>query len=108
MIELTSIVDRAKAQLKLEPDEDAVELDGFAAAAVLAFQHKTGCVLFPAGADLSQEGNAAVELTEDILLGCLMLVAHWYENREAVSDVDFKKVPLSLDYLWAPYILEVI
>jgi len=32
--------------------------------------------------------------------GCLQLIAHWYRNRESVSELPFSKVPQSVDFLF--------
>ena len=33
--------------------------------------------------------------------GCLQLIAHWYRNREAVSELPFAKVPMSVELLFS-------
>lgn len=33
----------------------------------------------------------------------LLLIGHWWENREAVIEGDFRKVPLGFEALIAPY-----
>lgn len=48
----------------------------------------------------------ALPVTDDVLLAMLMLVAHWYRNREPVTEATAggsKSVPLAFDALTGPY-----
>lgn len=42
-------------------------------------------------------------LDDDIRLVILLLVGHWYANREAVSDKNTSEMPLAVDALLQPY-----
>lgn len=53
-------------------------------------------IQFTAGPDPGDAPEACVQTV------ILMLVAHWYENREAVSAVSMGTVPLAVDALLAP------
>lgn len=53
-------------------------------------------ILFTAGPDPGDAPEAHVQTA------LLMLVGHWYENREAVSAVSMGTVPLAVDALLAP------
>ena len=44
-------------------------------------------------------GGAPDDVPQGIRHAILMLVAHWYEHREAISDVRFATVPLAVDAL---------
>lgn len=48
----------------------------------------------------------ALPVTDDVTLAMLMLVAHWYRNREAVTEaaaMGSKTLPLAVDALIGPY-----
>ncbi|MDA1380603.1 head-tail connector protein [Plesiomonas shigelloides subsp. oncorhynchi] len=40
-------------------------------------------------------------MTDDIKLAILLMVGHWYTNREAVSDYEKAEVPMSFRFLTA-------
>lgn len=43
--------------------------------------------------------NGDIPLYHDIKLAALMLIGHWYENRESTSAVALKEVPLATNCL---------
>jgi hypothetical protein len=47
--------------------------------------------------------DTAMLITEDLRHAMLMMVAHWFENRETVSALTMKSVPMSYQYLLDPY-----
>jgi uncharacterized phiE125 gp8 family phage protein len=46
-------------------------------------------------------GDAAADVPENIRLAIRLLVGHFYENREAVSEANLKEVPLAVEALIA-------
>ena len=44
-------------------------------------------------------------LDDDIRLAMLLLIGHWFANREAVSDKSFSEVPLAVDALLQPFVI---
>jgi uncharacterized phiE125 gp8 family phage protein len=52
-------------------------------------------------------GDESTDIPQSILQAMLLLVGHWYETREAVSDTKFvagqKEVPFAVTALLAPY-----
>jgi len=65
--------------------------------------HNNIVVTFVAG-----YGTAATDVPEPIRVAMLMMVGHWYENREAVADVRLNEVPFATESLLWPYrVLEV-
>jgi len=42
-------------------------------------------------------------LTDDIRLGLLLLVGHWYEHREAVTDFEQSETPMTFYFLLQSY-----
>ncbi|OCG08050.1 hypothetical protein A9G13_07590 [Gilliamella sp. wkB178] len=43
------------------------------------------------------------EFTPAIKAGCLMFIAHLYENRQIVTSGEVKEVPLAISSLWSIY-----
>lgn len=44
-------------------------------------------------------GDAATDVPQSIRQAILLMVGHWYENREAVAEGNFKELPLAVDAL---------
>jgi len=44
-------------------------------------------------------GDAAADVPQSIRQAILLLVGHWYENREAVTEGTFKEMPMAVDAL---------
>ncbi len=47
--------------------------------------------------------RTGLHLPDDIRLGMLMLVSHFYENRSTVTDVEKMELPMSFNWLVVPY-----
>lgn len=47
--------------------------------------------------------GAAADVPAAIKQAVLMMVSHWFEHREAVSDGDMREVPMAVTTLLAPY-----
>lgn len=96
---------RVKAHLRIDVDDDDAYLNALIPVAVEAFNNTTGRELQPKGTDLSGEpaGHKKLLITEGITQGCLLLIGHWYENREATSDLTIKNIPFAVDCLFQPY-----
>lgn len=47
--------------------------------------------------------DAAIVVTEDLRHAMLMLIAHWFENRESGSPATIKTIPLGFHFLVQPY-----
>lgn len=100
-------LDMIKAQVRLEPDfieEDAL-LETYARAAVRYVESHTGRTLYPTEADAQAAGDVdALVFDGDIEAAMLLLVGHWYANREAVViDGKTAAVPLGVDALLSPH-----
>jgi len=52
-------------------------------------------------------GAAGTAVPGAITQAMLLMIGHWYKNREAVSEEQFK-VPMAVDALLAPYVVPVI
>lgn len=48
------------------------------------------------------------ETPPDVEIAVLLLVGHWYENRESVSQGSFQEVPMGVDMLLAPYRIHAV
>lgn len=48
-------------------------------------------------------GSAPEEVAAPIRQALLLLVGHWYANREAVAQTTFKELPMAVSSLLAPY-----
>lgn len=95
-----------KAHLRLDDDstdEDAL-LQAYGRAAWKLVQNKTGRLLIAGDALPDDAPENALLLDDDWRLAMLLLVAHWYEHREAASEAAGMKVlPLAVDALIGPY-----
>lgn len=104
--------------LRLDEDEHAAQsalLRAYSRAAWRLVETHTGRELVDVG---DWEGKTAAELHAllpegspenaaaldgDLVLAQLLLIAHWYQSREAASDVPQSKRPLAVDALIGPY-----
>lgn len=97
---------RIKTHLRLDHNEDDAYLSSLISVAVEAFNNHAGRELQAKGTDLSgeTEGHNKLEITEGIIHGCLLLIGHWYENRESIiTGTTVSKIPFATDLLWSPY-----
>lgn len=54
-------------------------------------------------------GNHAEDVPEDLRLAMLLMIGHWFEHREAVSEEDYKDVPQSALWILEDYrVLSVV
>jgi len=81
------LTDAAGPYLALKPDQDWPGTYDRAAAV---------SVTFVAGA-------AVADVPEEIKQAILLMVGHWYENREAVTEAKMSDLPLAVDALLRPY-----
>lgn len=99
------ILDDIKAQLRLEPD--FTEEDALLTLMGQAVQTRTETFLnrklYAPDSEIPETDPDGLLLPDDIRMGMLLLVTHYYENRSAVSD--FEKTDLPMGYVWlvGPY-----
>ena len=91
-------------------DADLVDFDPWfrrtAPAATTAVQTHLNRKLYATQEELTADTAApvgAMVVTEDLRHAMLMLIAHWFENRETSSELTIKDVPMAFDFLTAPY-----
>lgn len=89
-------LDLVKRQLVVEHDEDDLLIQGYLDAAVAHVeQHCDRAIV-----DSSPVEPTQMLLTNDVKQAVLMLVAHWYANREAVAaGISVAEVPLGFERL---------
>ncbi|MGV0820812.1 head-tail connector protein [Martelella sp. AMO21009] len=80
----------AKAHCRVDFDDDDAVIERFIAAA--------GAHLTSIGVDMSAD-----PLPEPLDLAVLLLVGHFYANREATTDEALRRIPFGVDRLIAPY-----
>jgi uncharacterized phage protein (predicted DNA packaging) len=80
----------AKTHCRVDHDDDDAAIEGMIAA---ASDHPQST-----GVDVAADPPHPA-----VRHAALMLVAHWYENREAVRDVRTAAVEIGVDRLTAPY-----
>ncbi len=108
MLELDIIKPHCRVELDFIDDDTL--LDTYANAARRLIENQTGRTLYATAVEIPKdgEGNITVEhallLDDDITTAMLLLIGHWYENREAVTvGVTSQSMPLAVDTLIMPY-----
>lgn len=94
-----------KLQLRLEDDyteeDELLTLIGSAVESrTVTFLNRT---LYEKNAGVPNTDPDGLVLTDDIRMGMLLLVTHFYENRSSVSDVEKTEMPQSYTWLVGPY-----
>lgn len=95
-----------KAQLRL--DEDYTDEDNFLELLGRAVQARTENYLnrrlYEAdGGGVPEDDPEGLILSDDIRIGMLLLVTHFYENRSTVTEVEKVELPMSFNWLVGPY-----
>lgn len=105
--------DIIKQHVRLEPDfdEDDTLLDTYATAAQRLVENRTGRKLYATATDVPKDpetgeptDDSALVLDDDLTTAMLLLIGHWYANREAVVIGSITSdVPMAVDALISPY-----
>lgn len=105
----------AKLQCRLEINADESDKTGgshpddsylkqLIQASITAFEVKTNRLLFPEGNPPADAPYNALAINPLIKQGVLMLISHWYENRETVViGMEGSQVPLTFEFIFEPY-----
>jgi len=96
-------IEIVKQQCKVEHDDDNALLSVYTQAAAGHVEAYTGRTLFK-DADCVAEGVDALVLNAAVSVAMLLLIAHWYENREAVVvGTITATLPLAVQSLLQPH-----
>ena len=99
------MIDLAKVKLHLRvdvADEDEL-LQDYIDAAISAFQTWCNRTLVAPGEALPEPLGNALVLSKSIAQGALLLIGHWYANRESSVLGVAAELPLSTQALWRPH-----
>lgn len=98
-----------KAQCRIEQDftEEDTLLTLLAKAAEAKATTYLNRNLYSAVGDIPELDEDGIVLTDDIRLGLLMLISHWYENRSSVSELEMSETPQAFEFLLYPRRLPV-
>ena len=91
-----------KEHLRIVDDSENRYLEGLTLAAIKLFERQTSRILVRPR-ELPKDEPRAVELDDLITLGILLMVSHWYENREATSTQTISEIPLGIAACWGPH-----
>lgn len=98
-------LEEIKRQLRLE--EDYSDEDSFLEALGKAVQSRTETYLnrklYDAATGVPADDPDGLLIPDDIRLGMLLLVTHFYENRSSVTEVEKTEMPQSFTWLVGPY-----
>nr|WP_136252873.1 head-tail connector protein [Ningiella ruwaisensis] len=101
-------VAECRLQCNLDQDEHDFDIwfEQVIPSAILAIQNLINRKIYATQQDLDDDENApgnAIVFNESLRLGALMLIGHWFINRESTSALSLNETPMALDYLVRPY-----
>lgn len=100
MIALTLV----KQQLRVFHDDEDELIQGYTDAALSAFESWTNRTLIDPAHELPDPPGKAIALSKSIQQGALLLIGHWYANRETVAvGVSAVELPMATNALWNPH-----
>ena len=98
-------LEEIKRQLRLEEDysdEDSL-LEFLGKAAQTRTETYLNRKLYGTAPDVPADDPDGLLIPDDIRLGMLLLVTHFYENRSSVTEVEKTEMPQSYTWLVGPY-----
>tara|TARA_R110000850_G_scaffold264606_1_gene393786 strand:+ start:27334 stop:27681 length:348 start_codon:yes stop_codon:yes gene_type:complete len=109
MLELDII--KQHVQLELDFVEDDTLLDTYSTAAQRLVENRTGRTLYATAGEIPTDPDTgevtdedALVLDDDITTAMLLLIGHWYANRESVVvGTITSELPMAVDSLILPY-----
>ncbi len=100
MLDLVNV----KAHLRVRHSHEDGYIEGLVAAAAQAFNDQTNRLLVDPDTPLPEPVGNALRPTKAIEQGMLLLVGHWYVNREdVVIGTIATALPQATRFLWQPY-----
>jgi len=102
-------LDEIKMQCRLEPDftEEDRLLELLALAAEAKATTYLNRNLYKTLDEIPETDTDGMVITEDIRLGLLLVVCHWYENRSSVTEIEKTETPQAFEFLLYPRRLPV-
>lgn len=93
-----------KSHLRVDGDDEDVLIQGYADAALSTFELWTNRTLIDPAGVLPDPVGSAMLMSKSIQQGALLLIGHWYANRETVAvGVATSELPLGTNALWNPH-----
>ena len=93
-----------KSHLRVDSTEEDALIQAYTGAAFSAFTAWSNRAPLAVGAELPDPAGNALIITKSIEMGALLLIGHWFANREAVLvGVMPTEMPMATRALWAPY-----
>ena len=98
-------MEEIKAHLRQDEDFDADDrhLQLLACAAQKRTETYLNRKLYAPAEDRPADFPDGLVISDDVKLALLLLVSHFYENRSTVTDVEKMELPMSFNWLVAPY-----
>ena len=96
-------IDAVKYQCRIEHDDEDLLLDGYIQSSYDHVSAWLGRKLYEQ--DAPSNDKTGLIINASVNQACLMLIAHWYANREAVADnmANLAVMPLGVQALLQPY-----
>lgn len=110
MLELDII--KQHVRLELDFSEEDVLLETYSTAAQRLVENNTGRTLYATAAEIPKDpdtgemlDDSALVLDDDITAAMLLLIGHWYANRESVvvGTTTSSELPMAVESLISPY-----
>lgn len=93
-----------KTHLRVDYDDEDELIQGYTDAAFSAFETWTNRTLVGPGDALPDPIGNALALSKSIQQGALLLIGHWYSNRETVVvGTITADLPMATNALWGPH-----
>ena len=93
-----------KTHLRVDYDDEDALIEGYRDAALSAFEAWTNRTLISPEASLPDPVGNALVMSKSIQQGALLLIGHWYSNRETVViGTITADLPMATNALWKPH-----
>lgn len=94
-------IDEIKQHCRIDFDDEDTLLAIYLSASISKAENFINRVLKERLDDIENETDLLV--TQDIKLALLLIIGHWYANREDTSVGEFKSIPMGFKALLEPY-----